>query len=196
MRGAPPADIKPPELFRSLLRLPRPIAPIQFQFTGLEHPKLTVWALSAIEVAETLDAASGLTGEAHTDAVLCGLTARALRANGKQVFRSSDDVQQLPDTEMQSLVAEVANTLSRISPSYRVSHVGLWREALVEGARDTAHASLVRGLGGAYDIAGGIDKPRIIERPERYFGVPTRELLDGHWMAYHAARAVYEERTK
>jgi hypothetical protein len=44
------------------------------------------------------------------------------------------------------------------------------------------------------DIAGPTGAT--IPRPDRYWGCPIVDLLDGHWMAFRAARAVYLDAIK
>lgn len=195
-RGGPPKDVPPERLFRQLLAFPRPVVPISFRFVGIQHPPLTVCALRADEANEAFDAASGRSGEAYTEAALCGLAARSLRANGVRVFQSLEDVMSIPSTEFAELMSAFADVFFAISPLFRHSNAAAWHEKLLAGAKAVESLTAVKALGTAYDLAGGIDKPRIIPRPDRYFGAPTRELLDGHWMAYRAARAVYEEYEK
>jgi hypothetical protein len=53
-------------------------------------------------------------------------------------------------------------------------------------------------LSGCCSISFGFGKGMVHARhdPETFFGMQRRELLDCHWIAYHAARAAYADLTK
>lgn len=101
------------------------------------------------------------------------------------------DVADLPEPEFAALRRAVSGALDTISPMYGRADVNAWRATLVEGLKHPSNHVIRRALGGAYDIAGGA-RARIIERPERFFGMPQREMTDGHWILYRAARALFE----
>ena len=188
----PPSDIEPARLFRLLLAR-APHLPIPTRLAGVEHPTLCAFAIHPSEANEAIDAAHGLSGQQFTDAVNIGIVARSLRVNGSRVFRSSEDVTYLPDSEIEALVASVTKALATIGPLYAFCDWEAWHRVLEEGARDPSNSTAARLLGSAYDVGGGIAKPRLIDRPDRYWHLPTAELLDGHLMIYRAARKIHEE---
>jgi hypothetical protein len=174
---APPADVEPSRLFRSLLRYPYPIAPLAHRLSFAPDTSLHVRALRADEwdeVHESDERAHVLVGLA-----LCDESGRALT--------SPDDAFDWTARELDRCAIAVLGVLSRISPTYRKSDHLAWNSRLVLGAR-IANAT-ARSLA-AYEVAGD----RIVEVPERYFGGPKRLLTDGHWMAYRAALSVTLER--
>jgi len=178
VRLRPPVDVKPGRLFRSLLALPRPVAPIAYRFDAAPTVALAVRALSAVEVADAADA----------DAVDAALVAAALvDARGRQVV-SEGDLLHLTEREFAGVRSAVLEALARISPSYRLSDYEAWDRVLREGA--SQHMGIVVAMGSCREAVGD----RLVEAPEKYFGVARGALLDGHWMAFRAAQHVYEAR--
>lgn len=89
-----------------------------------------------------------------------------------------------------------AGDLLRLAPELRAlealaPHYGAPRsDALAEGARELANLAAAYQLGGCFDaLPSGL----VVDRPDRYFGKPLGALLDCQWLAYRAARDVYEQ---
>lgn len=189
----PPKHIPAGRLFRLLLARPYAVTPIVYRIRGAEHIPLRVRALSASDEMAIADV-----GEArpNTRASACAseLVRRALLAPGGPAFASAEEVDQMPIESVLSLAKAVREALNIISPTYALAEVALWDARLKEGAR--ANWSEAIALGGCSDIAFGFKSGRLTERPDRYFGLPLADMTDGQWMAYRAARAVYEENQK
>ncbi len=88
--------------------------------------------------------------------------------------------------------AEVRLALDTVSPTYVLSDVAEWHRVLVAGARHPTNWWTVREMANCVDVSLGPGQAFAHERPDRYFGLPVRELTDGHLMAYRAARAATE----
>lgn len=191
----PPKSLAPERLFRLLLSA-RPSLPIPFRFAGLEQHTLTVGALSAQHFADSEDATSHLSGERRTSWFWAHVISQCLESAGRRVFDDAADVLGLSETQLSALRRDVESTLSVVSPSYSFSNWVTWHARLVVGADHHLNAGAYRGLAASYDIGGGIAQPRVIERPDRYYGVSLCQLTDAQWMVYRAARALYESRYK
>lgn len=187
----PPKSLAPERLFRLLLSA-RPSLPIPFRFAGLEQHTLTVGALPAQSFADSEDATSHLSGERRTSWFWAHVISKCVLVDGQCVFDDAADVLGLPETELTALRRDVESTLSIVGPTYTYSRWPTWHAALVKGADHRSNAGAHLALSAAYE-AGGY---RLISRPDRYFGMPLRHLLDGHWMVYLASRALYESRYK
>jgi hypothetical protein len=174
----PPADIKPGRLFRSLLVLPRPTESIEHRIAAAPSVALRVRALSSLEIATAYD----------NDAQEAALLASALTDGKGRAVVSGADLLLLTDREFCDLRTAVYASLCRISPSYRLCDVDAWDRVLREGADQ--NLSVAVAMGSCREAVGR----RIVEAPEKYFGVPRGALLDGHWMAFRAAQHVYEAR--
>ena len=181
--GQPPADIPPERLFRFLLTTPRPIAPVVWRPRGAENVVLYCRALTVLEEAVAADAATGLPPGAWRSRFLCGLVASAVWSGGEPAFSSADGVARLPSTEADALCAEVDATLARISPSYTRTGLAEWMAALKKGAEHGSNFSLLHAL--AHN-----------DCPSKFFGMPLKDLTDGHWMCFRAAHRVIEARRK
>jgi hypothetical protein len=176
----PPANVPPGRLFRSLLQLPRPVERIAYRFDALPTKALRVQALHSVEWADARDS---------TD-FQAAIMASALVGSDGQQIASSSDLLLLTEQEFSSLREAVLPVLWRISPTYTLSDADEWGAVLQRGAEQ--HGSTVVAMAHCREQIG----QHIVEAPEKYFGVPRGALLDGHWMAFRAARAVYVKRTK
>jgi len=174
----PPADVKPGRLFRLLLTLPRPTEALAYRFDAAPGCALYAQALTSLELAEAQDQ------DAHEAAVIA---AALVDRRGARLV-SKADLLLLTDREFGDLRAAVFSSLCRISPSYRLSDADAWDRVLREGANQ--HLGTVVAMGSCREAVGN----RIVEAPEKYFGVHRGALLDGHWMAFRAAQHVYEAR--
>lgn len=193
MSGKPPADIPPPRLFRLLLATPRPVLPVPFRFAGFPG-QVSVRAISTDELNRANDEAEAIPDIQKQSYVQAGVVASALLHEGRLVFRCAQDVLDLEASLADELSRIVLGALDSICPMYGRSDRNAWHAVLCEGAKHPTNYVAARSLGHAYDIAEAGKYIRVIDRPDRHFGLPTRELLDGHWMAYSAARALLEQR--
>lgn len=192
--GAPPPHIPPPRLFRLLLATPRPILPLPFAFTGLPGRLLSVRALLSSEVRTAIDEASDLPPHSQASAIALAITTRALLADGEPLFASPDELADLPIDEADRLCVATMTALETISPIIGQCDRVAWHISLCEGAKDPSNRVASEALGDAYDIAMTVKHARMLDKPELYFGLPRAQLTDGHWLCYHAARAVLEEK--
>lgn len=140
-----------------------------------------------------------MTGSVRTSYVAAGVIAQSLiTANGKPVFGSIESVlDSISMDEIALLDDAVTNALSIVSPIVGLSEYGAWHTALCDGAKDPSNVWAAHAIGDAYILVDGPHiNPRIIDRPEDYWGISRRELIDCHWLAYRAARAVKEQGLK
>lgn len=170
----PPEHIAPDQLFRLLTSTPRPSLPIDFTFAGLPVAALEVVALTTREVASAADDAE--------------LVATSLRVDGARLFASASDVSDLPLDTWLALAAAWRKTFLVVSPRYHACDWKAWKETLINGASHITNCTTAGLLGSAYEVHG----TRLIERPERFFGLPPCDLTDGQMMAYRAARTLHE----
>lgn len=161
--------------------------PISHRLRGVEGVQLSVRALSSLELGVLTDEAQDVNDSERTSAVSCGVIAHAIMANGQKVFADGSEVASvLSEPECDELAAHVFKALEVISPTYARSDSDAWHEVLKKGAR--ANFSTAIALGGSVDFAIGAATGRVVDRPDRYFGLPLAELVDAHWMVYRAAR--------
>jgi hypothetical protein len=184
----PPEKIAPDALFRRLIRTPRPEAPLPFRFRNLEHEPLSVVALTSTELAE----ADSLEG----DAAGLWLIAHSLRAGGHLLFDDPEVLLDLPHTETDALLAAVNVAFHGICPRYGRSDWFAWRDKLRIGAQHASNETVATMLGDSYDAVTVGKFNRVLDRPDRFFGVAPVELTDGQLMAFRVARELHEERYK
>lgn len=154
---------------------------------------LFVRALSSPEMAWVKDSAA--MGSSWSKRLL----AMALRqADGTPVFGSEHDAGALDEHDAGALVNAVENALSICGPTRLTVSRNEWHTVLCEGAKHPANWQDAYALGGCYDVSFGFGKGaiHITDHPEWWFGIPQREMIDGHWMAYRAAVAVRVEADK
>lgn len=182
MRGPPPKDEPPARLFRSLLA-PWPERPIAYRVSGAADVPLHVRALRGIDRLRIEDEASRTKGHSG---LARGLVAASLWTPDGPAFSSPEAAGMLPLGELVDLARQVADALCVCSPMYSGSDMKAWERALEEGAQANIYETY--SLASCIDVGFGAPVPR----PDRYWGVPVGQLLDGHWMVYRAARAVVE----
>lgn len=166
----PPEDIAPEDLFRRLLVLPRPTVPISYRIAGADEVALAVRAISGAEY-----------GDGDPLAVI----AAAVVIDGRPAFRSADSVKRLYAWEAEQLCNHVAEALARCSPIFGLSNLFTWTRKLRVGAAHPSNQLTTQTLGSSFEMAGRL----LLDRPERFFGITPRELVDAHWFAYRAAKA-------
>jgi hypothetical protein len=180
---APPATVAPERLFRLLLATPRPIARLAWCLPGAEHIALHVRALTGLETQAVIDTGANLWR---------GLVAASLMTDDGPAFLTPDLVGHMPSHLFDAMSADVRLALDTVSPTYVLSDVAAWHAELIKGAKHPSNWYLVREMANCVDVSLGPGQAFIHERPDRYFGLPVRELTDGHLMAYRAARAATE----
>lgn len=180
----PPEHIPPARLWRQLIMLPRPTLPLAYRIRGAEHVPLSVQALRSSEYAAAIE------GDVAT--MPSRLVAAALLVDGRPAFASPDEVLHLHERELVELAVHVRDALRIVGPTLYTSDTDAWERVLVEGCSAAANAYEAWSLGGCVNVSWGMGRKavHVTQDPERWFGVPQRELLDCHWMAYFAACAM------
>lgn len=170
----PPEDVAPEVLFRTLLGLPRPSVDIEYRLPAAPAVALRVQAVTAAELA----------GKPQE------LAAAALLVGRQRAFRTANEAASLlTETELYKLIAAIERALPRCSPVDGRSDPKPWTARLLDGARHVTNRRAACVLGSQMETIGTY----VVDRPERYFGVAAAELVDAHWFAYRAARALFFE---
>ncbi len=168
----PPAGVDPADLFLTLLEW-RPERAIRYRLPELPDVVLGVRAVSAADYERALRAGPS------------ALLAACLTADGELAFSAADAAYLDAEAE-RALLAETIATLDAICPLYRRIDSAAWDAVLRRGAQ--AVPGVARGFVSSVDILPtGSKEPLKREHPERYWGRPPCELLDGHWLAFRAA---------
>ena len=189
----PPADVAPERLFRLLLPL-RPTMALAYRIRCAPTVPLRVRALSVAEEAEALDLAAEAPPEIRGSRTELEVLARCLYTPTGPAFDGPCDVGRLDETDVAALAREAAIALNRIAPTYGRVDLGAWRLALEKGASHPSNFSTAFAMEACWDPVP-LTNTRVA-RPDRYWGVPARKLLDGHWMAFRAASAALESMRK
>ncbi len=177
-------------IFRTLLAR-HPERPIATRVAGVG---LSVRAISSREEWEALDASQREEAEELRDSVLQReILFRVLRVGAGPAFSSIDEVGLLSDGVCEQLLRDVSAVLAIIGPTYARSDVDAWMRVLERGAEANAYEAIA--LASCVDVTMGYGVRSVTPRPDRYWGCAVGELLDGHWMAYRAARTVMERCT-
>ncbi len=171
----PPSDIPPDRLFRLLLTVPRPTVGLP------SNPSLRVQAIHPDELVEAT--------ESGVDMAPSVIVSYCLLDGKSRVFASADEASEMRDDEFRILWREVSDLLSKISPIEALCVDDLWHSSLCFGAEHRSNVRRTASLGCCFEEGDGL----LLPRPERYFGLPSHQLLDGHWMAWRAARAVWDK---
>ena len=174
-----------------------PIWPIDWAIDGMGDP-LFVRAVGSREWIELHRAIGEKRGRERTDAEFALLASVVVDADCRRVFDPPSLLRNLYEHEVDSLAENVSDALSIVSPTYAVCDVEKWIGYLKEGAKRPENWADMLSLSGCCSISFGFGKGMIHARhdPETFFGMPRRELLDCHWIAYHAARAGHADLTK
>ena len=183
---ADPPDIPPERLWRSLLPL-RPERRIQLRLRGAPHIPLIVRAIPAM--AELLARDAGHAAGGDVEQLQGVLAARevlslVLHTPAGRPFPSSAAMRGLDEHELAQLTRAAYDALADIAPTCARSNGKVWREQLLLGAKHDSNISEAGALATCVDLT----PEKSVPRPDRYWGVPLIQLLDGHWMAYQAAR--------
>lgn len=187
MLRPPPPDLSPERLFRLLLPL-RPSSALQYRIRCALSVPLLARAPSGAEEWAALDAAAEAPPEVRGSIAQLEVLARCLYTPTGPAFSSAEEVGRLEEGDVAELAGEVASALDRIAPSYTRSDYQIWAEALEKGARHWSNVGTTVAMASCVDLGMGGRVPR----PDRYWGVPVCQLLDGHWMIFRAAQRAAE----
>ncbi len=189
----PPTDVPPDRLFRTLLAVPRATEAIAFRLDAAPSVAFCVSAVTSLEIADAVAWSECDVPELKALRLPQALAAAAVKlSNGQHAFDSPEDVGALEDAELRLLTKAVVKALSRISPTISRSDRDAWVKVLVEGASAPGNILTAMSLGNCVDVASGFSSSVTTPRPDRFFGVPLRQLTDGHWFAWMAARKIVE----
>lgn len=181
----PPHDIPPGRLFR-LLAERRPSLPLAFRIRGASDVRLRAGAVPSRVLLACWDELTGVPEDMRDAQLTADLIAASLTVDGSPAFVDGAAVARvLDEREVRRLGAHVFNALARCSPTYATSDTVAWLAALQRGAEQ--NPSDAASMHACVDQGG-------IPRPDRYWGIPARDLLDGHWLCWRAARAVFEKK--
>jgi hypothetical protein len=193
MRGAPPADLAPEDLFATLIAAPRPSTPLREPPSWAHGLDLYVRAISAREDAAVRARVAQEPPHARERAIVDSIIIAALWTPTGPALRSPPDLDGLEVQEAADLARAVFEGLDRIAPTYARSDGKTWSLALQAGARHPQNLQTAISLALCVDMtAWGSALPR----PDRFFGMPIGDMTDGQWMAFRAARTVLEEISK
>lgn len=182
----PPKSLSQVGLFCKLLEFPRPSIAIDFRFDVAETEPLFVRALSSSERRSC----AGPGWQCRTIGLaLCDESGAPVFSDPKDAGRAF-----LSEQEAHDLHDVVADALAIISPHYGAIDAQAWADALEQGASLSGHQAYA--LGSCIDMAGTMSTLHRMPRPDRYFGCAMRDLLDGHWLCWFAARRVIEKLSK
>lgn len=178
MRGSisPPKILSPKALFELLcLRSPR------YSLPG------TVTCISGNLEARAISASELATCKRKHEIV-----AKTLLIDGELAFASGYEAGLLRQDEIDELHSGIRAAFDVCCPMYGSRFdVDEWIQHLKQGAAESRFAG---PLACCVDyITSPASAPFPIDRPERYWGLPVCDLLDGHWMAFRAARALVEK---
>lgn len=111
--------------------------------------------------------------------------------DGERVFKTPREAGLLTQAEFLEMARAVMGTLAIINPTVRRIDWHAWERALVEGARINGFES--EQLSACVDMSIGMAGHSTVPRPDRYWGVPFSQLLDGHWLLFWASRKCHSQ---
>lgn len=186
-RKLPPPDIKPPRLFRLLLRLPRPRWPIDFPLPGYSGGGLFVRGLNVLDDGAAVDSRDP---EAPVESVSTAITAEYMAASiedgdGELLFDSPAHAKRMSAALFDAFAESMWAGLAVISPSQVLSNRAAWGKALEAGASAPFNIMAAHAMADCADylVTRSVHP---IRHPERYFGIPPARLTDGQILAYWA----------
>jgi hypothetical protein len=174
----PPTSIDSVQLFR-LLSEPHPSWPIEFRFKAAPDVALEARAVHRRSWRQAEASRSWLP-----------VVVASLYSGGSPVFSGVTDAGMLEQAEFASLADGVLSALSIVGPVSGQIDWPAWERVVCDGARRCGYESEQVAMSSdvAVGFAGLVRSPR----PDRYWGVPLSELLDGHWLTYWACRKVHD----
>lgn len=191
-----PDKTEPAKVFYALLSR-APVWSIDPRIEGIDEP-LFVRAIGSRQWIELHRPIGEKRGRERTDAEFALLASVVVDGNCRPAFDPPALLRSLYEHEVDRLAEAVSDALTTVSPTYAVCDVEKWIGYLKEGAKQPENWCDMLSLAGCCSISFGFGKGMVHARhdPETFFGVPRRDLLDCHWIAYHAARAAYADLTK
>lgn len=174
----PPADVEPRTLFE-LLSERRPTWPIEARFTDAQEVKLYARALTPCEWA-------------HARRDLKAALLYGLCTDAGQVFETVSDVGELRSQEAKRLLDAVIAGHAVCAPTYGRIDIAAWEVQLQRGAEQSG--SIAKQWDDCVDVLVGQGRVAYIDRPERFWGVPVAEVLDGHKMVQAVCRKLLDAR--
>ena len=183
---ADPPDLAPEVLWRSLLPF-RPRRALSFRIRGADHIPLYVCAIPAMQEALARDAGTFVARDnesLRTSIAAREVLAMILHDPSGRAFPSVAGMMRMDEHELGALAGEAFQVFGAICPSYARSNIAAWKQVLEEGARHPENLAEAAALASCIDATMGGPIPR----PDRYWGCPVNQLLDGHWMCWNAAR--------
>jgi len=175
----PPKDVESAALFRLLLE-PSPCKSVQFRASVAPSVELSARAVPSSVWAES--------ARLNNPSIL--VSASLFTTDGEQVFRSAREAGLLSQAEFRTLLDDVVAALDVVGPTIGRIDWRAWERVLVDGARKCGFES--SNLAHCVDHYSTPIVAGITPRPDRYWGVPIGRLLDGHWMAFWAAREAHK----
>lgn len=174
-----------------------PVWSIGWTIDGIDEP-LFVRAIGSRDWIALHRAIGDKHGHERAEAEFVLLSRVIVDADCHAAFDPPSLLRKLYEHEVDSLAEAVSDALCIVSPTYAVCDVDKWIGYLKEGAKQPQNWCDMLSLSGCCSISFGFGRGAVHVRhdPETFFGFPRRELLDCHWIAYHAARAAYADLTK
>lgn len=168
--GSPPADVEPAALVLALSEWrPRQALTVRLEAA----PDVPLWA----QAAPGADLARAGTPEAL--AAIC-----VVDESGAAVL-GPDTIGHLLAPEWRALQRELWPALHRICPTYGRCNERSWIDTLKIGFR--ANRAIEQQMRWCFDVVR-LSKVMLVPRPDRFFGRPACEVLDGHLMMFAALR--------
>jgi hypothetical protein len=193
---APPksSDIEPARVFHAMLARV-PIWPIDWKVEGIDGEFFVRAIDSYVWVTLNRAIAKSPYGPERTAAEHALFAHVIVDADCCPVFGSPSLLDEFYGHEVDRLSECVYGGLSTISPVYASCDVSKWLDFLSEGATAPENWNDMLSLGKCYDVSFGFAKgaAHVKHEPEAFFGFPRREMLDCHWLAYHASIRVRNE---
>lgn len=182
MKLIQPPEMDPAELFL-LLTEDRPRVPLAYRLSVAPDVQLYAGAIRNV-------AWQRIWRMDHMRRRSAMIAASVVDDTGESQFTIAD-VGLLPEEDHVELAADVGRALRVCSPWFGYIDDMRWRAILAEGGRRLW--PLVGSLADCGDVVLGVGTAWFNERPERYWGVARKDLLDGHLMVYSVARHLIEE---
>ena len=182
MKNKAPKNIAPEILFRQLLETPRPKRKLNIQLFDLD---LFVYAMSSHELHEChlLD----------VENINAAIISKCVYLKNDRAFKSFETVKRLSKPEYESLKNQVFDTLVEISPIFNLIDIPDWLKYLEKGATHPSNYVITQCLGSSCDLVSLPDRVLFKDKPEEWFGIPKKDLLDCHLLAYQVARKIYKD---
>lgn len=193
----PPEDAPPARVFHSLIRRPRPRAPLAYRYPRIPDVAFHVVALTPFELAEALDVdADGEPSEVVSDRALARMVVAGLRDDHGPALASEEQASRMPQRSWCDMMEAAVRGIAGIMPSRALCSAedwAEWRRVLDKGARAGGNIGEAFRMRDCHDIAVGWGGVARRYRPDRYYGLPIADLTDGHLLAFDIAVAAAEE---